>query len=366
MQQDGKTSRKSPVDIPLGVTGYKFLEGFPTTILELSFHEDSRAMMVKPLESAIRLNQQVVHPGEKACLGNQQNKFEVGGMKWILEWAIKDFDSAVKFSKARDQEMKKAGIGKPLTSCVAVPVPGDKVIPALFRGQQYLPNVEFGKGYKGSHPRDGRAVMTKVLRIERTAEYRLFEKELDAIQAFRGLTGVFEIIGIWGFRKVEEFTDVDFMEVTIVTPLAESWGNFAWDGLEWSAKLKVFKDVAGAIQALHTAGWLHRNVTESNLLILQNPLRGVVTGFGKACAGLTSDDSRIAATEELPPRQYNFVDSTTGNRTMAYSTDLDVFMTARAAIKSFFRRGLGANPDFRSSQLHAFNLQQLTNLNVGP
>ena len=97
---------------------------------------------------------------------------------------------------------------------------------------------------------------------------------------------------------VVQFCTAEYDTVYVITRLAETdfsaygWAKWAEKGMAF--KVCLLRDILQGVKSLHDAGYMHRNISEQNLLIVsEKPPMALVSDYGQSIVAKTSTEERI-------------------------------------------------------------------------
>ena len=131
----------------------------------------------------------------------------------------------------------------------------------------------------------------------------------------------------------------------IITPLA--LGNFNqqdWPAFDLTTRLKLYHDSLAGLRSLHRRGFMHRDVSPKNLLVVSlDPPTAAICDYGKACQKATSANTYIGPVFTLAPEVQ------LGRR---YDRRVDVWSLAYAWYRTLF-------PGFPAQRVDRPRLQEM-------
>lgn len=127
------------------------------------------------------------------------------------------------------------------------------------------------------------------------------------------------------------FCAAQYDTIYMITSLAHTdfraygWANWAEKGLPF--QLTILRDILQGIKVLHDAGYMHRNISEQNLLVVsENPPVAIISNFEQSIEAKTSIEERIGPAHIKAPEV----------GVTAYSNRIDIWNLGVVALSMFF------------------------------
>ena len=246
-------------------------------------------------------------------------------MQYLIKFDISTPDAEQKYVRERNRTLQRGGFAIPCTEISSIPFPSDTVFNTIvFR--HGIGSGSFGSVYEGFDPQDGKLRVAKRIIIKSAREAPDVEREIQALERFKGKTGIIELID---WRTALNGKDLSVsrypLDVYLVHQKGIAFDKYEWDVRSWDLKRSLLCQLLQALAEIHRAGCMHRDITPMNLLIFpyQDPPQATLCDFGKFCQNSTDVDTKLAAWKFLPPELKE------GHKN-PYNQSLDVWMLGLA------------------------------------
>ena len=289
---------------------------------------------------------------EEMCLTRPNFNLQIGKLAFIVRFCIDTEEKERNFIKDRNLWLAEQGITLTDPQVSGIPFASDiKTQWAVFR--RGIGSGTFGVVYDGFEPVSGEPRAVKRLTLKSEDHLREVRDELDALEAFNadprseGIVHLYNWCNAHGEQKLttslpfEAFIIMEkgmrFSKVDWNTPAppTAAAAAAAVNAASSHNLLDIFRQLLTGLARIHHQGWLHRDITPSNILYVPpsstdppNPGRAVLCDFGKAVHSKKATETNLAAWMFLPPEvQYG--------KLYAYSDKLDVWMLGYALVRSW-------------------------------
>ncbi len=318
----------------------------------IRFHDLSGAIMLFGVQEGKPVSYQIHDEAKPRLLTNGQghvlyqsrNSFTVGRLHYVLVFTHFNDEQYSSFVEKRNALIY--GALTPHLQLSAVPRPTD-VKRGLFITHGTMGHGAFGRVLPAVDAHTGEPLAVKqqqptnqhqmdmivreadlgaMFKVRRVLEY--FTHKLNSVQESRGLLPTLKI---WCEHKFENPCNILPQFVFTSSPLAIcDFSQLGWEISEFTnvQVLEAFRGPLEGLCNLHAAGFMHRDVTRKNLLMMSfNPPRAVLADFGKAVKADTSKDNHIGPAHTRAPE----VDGKT-----SYNNKIDVWSLGFAWMNVLF------------------------------
>ncbi|KAL8764484.1 MAG: hypothetical protein Q9194_007044 [Teloschistes cf. exilis] len=229
---------------------------------------------------------------DQSYVVSKQTRLQIGDLKFILRtcsYEGKEYDG---FTTVRNDLFTTLGLEKPESHLESLPRPQTwlKLGSALIHSS--LGGGSFGWVQVGVHYQKGEPLAVKTIRLG----VRSFTKQIlegGGLSVVPSLSQAREILCYHGcsidaanFRQQGHAHFCHHLTVTIWMVFPSATRDFAkhdWRMESLPVKAQMIRGILESLSALHKAGWMHRDLTPQNVLILpEKPPKAVVTDYGKA------------------------------------------------------------------------------------
>ena len=347
-QRKGGDTAKRNVDILLAAPNTKFTKGLLAAHAYLRMHPDSGVWMIHAaLESTNRsgesapvvmamLDDHEIFSNCFRCLDKPESRLSILGMEFRVQFTLTTDSACKSYRVLRNQKLKEHDVDVPDTEITGIPLDSDIRARNLAVFGLGLGYGTFGSAYEGFDPESGELRAVKVIAVKDEAAGRLLQSETDMVKQFPHTRGLVRQYG-WCNSNGELALDAKNypFNVYIVQRKGEVWNQHKW---EFTTKehslesLKLCQDLLHGLNAIHQEGWMHRDITITNMLYFKGPpAEAALCDFGKLYFGKTDTDTSLAAWAYLPPEIVEGESNT-------YDQSIDIWMLAYAIVLTWYRK----------------------------
>ncbi|KAL8832829.1 MAG: hypothetical protein Q9191_000013 [Dirinaria sp. TL-2023a] len=278
----------------------------------IQFHTESGLLMLvglsdsRPVEYLLDFKRcpLLLRHNEKHVLHQKVNRFSLG--KLLFKLVYEDLDDAglAEYTRVRNNFFKTLGRRIPHAHIHVVPQKHFHMIGSIILHQS-LSCGTFGWVYAAVDSRTGVPLAVKELAIKdkRIARDPDLRNELEIATSFREHPGLLQAGHVQCDHGHPGHCGTLPEHVYMSFPLAI--GDFAsqnWSSIDLSTTIALLRGPLQGLKSLHEAGYMHRDVSVRNLLVMSlDPPEGVLCDYGKARRSLEEKDSRIGPIPTLAP-----------------------------------------------------------------
>lgn len=180
----------------------------------------------------------------------------------------------------------------------------------------------------------------------------MVDSELQALQRLNGLPGIVRMYDYGNSLQGKATSANQYpLDFYIVQEKGQSFGEYPWDDQSpqcWTVRANLCKQLLKGLTAIHHCGWIHRDITPSNILFFDgDPRHAALCDFGAVCRRPTDVDTAIAAWKFLPPELQK-------GQLYLYNQKIDVWMLSLSLIMCWFPdtiSGLDARDDEKHKEI---------------
>ncbi|KAL8744926.1 MAG: hypothetical protein Q9190_002878 [Brigantiaea leucoxantha] len=306
----------------------------------------------------VRCNDRPVRHFEFACLSQPQASFMVGGLRYLVRFVVDNPLSEEIYLQYRNAWLSGQDVPIPDTKISCIPFVSDiNTRLAVFR--RGLGSGSFGTVYEGFEPKTGDLRAVKKLVLKNSVDRAEADTELTAHDTFCKTTGVVRCYG-WCLSSGEQQYIPDQptypFEIFVSLEKGRSFYQYFYkDGLRVDGKTqsKLCQQLLQGVAAIHSRGWIHRDITPMNILYFdQEPRHAALCDFGKLCMSKTHTMTALAAWRFLPPEIVQ-------DKTRVYNQKIDIWMLGLALIYCWYPQ-YSKGKDFRMLKDHSRVIHHLT------
>lgn len=278
----------------------------------IQFHTESGLLMLvglsdsHPVEYLLDFRQVplLLRHNERHVLHQEVNRFSLGKLLFKLVYENLDDLRLAEYTRVRNEFFKKLGRRIPHAHINVVPQKQSHMIGSVILHQS-LSSGTFGWVYAAVDARTGAPLAVKELAIKdkRTARNPDLTNELEIATSFKEHPGLLQASNVQCDHGHPGHCGTLPEHIYMSFPLAI--GDFVsqdWSSIDLSTTILLLRGPLQGLKALHEAGYMHRDVSVRNLLVMSlDPPQGVLCDYGKARRSLKEKDSRIGPIPTLAP-----------------------------------------------------------------
>ncbi|KAL8772940.1 MAG: hypothetical protein Q9209_001960 [Squamulea sp. 1 TL-2023] len=224
----------------------------------------------------------------------------------------------------------------------------------VFRGHG-IDSGTFGAVFEGFHPKTGDIKVVKVIQIKKKHEIPAVNREIEALERFRGREGILDLVE-WSTAKSGKDINELPMLVYLVQDKGVAFNKVTWTDASLSrppVKRLLCYQLLKGLEAIHTDGCMHRDITPQNILLLlsEEGPKAVLCDFGKFCNHNTDTDTYLAAWRFLPPEMVK-----PPAKPIIYNQAIDIWMLGLALTISWWPECKDLEPRDREAHMGAIKI----------
>ena len=204
------------------------------------------------------------------CLTKSQTPFEIQGMQYTVQFALKTLAHAENYRKLRDTILQKHDITPPQCHISGIPLGSDIKIGELAISSLGLGHGTFGSVYEGFSPVSGDLRAIKVWDVKTKEIGDSLRPELTMSEDFGDTTG---LVRQYGRENSNGDSTLDVPNYPIKIHLILEKG-IAFHQHDWSAygadqvllKVRLCHQLLTGLATMHAKGYMHRDITRHSLL----------------------------------------------------------------------------------------------------
>ncbi|KAL8736541.1 MAG: hypothetical protein Q9181_002390 [Wetmoreana brouardii] len=239
--------------------------------------------------------------GDSHVVCSPITRLSIGKLDFLLRIPRLGEEEYQRFAQTRDEAFGAAGRAPPDARLYGLPCVGSfqRVGPIILH--KSIANGGYGWVMLGVHYRTGDPLIAKVMHVGGRLSWKKLGPEdteglLQAqhIECERGCVVNTQIFQSRGDPALS-FCCHAKAAVYFVCPAAlKDLSSYHWDTADLSFIVDITRDVLRGLKAMHEKGWIHRDVSLKNILIMsESPTKAVLTDFGKAIHAETASDTSI-------------------------------------------------------------------------
>ena len=303
----------------------------------------------------VLLDDEIIRHGKYSCISRAHMPFVVGGLRYLIQFTIKDVDSENSYLLDRAVWLKKNGLKGPAALTSGIPFDSDiRSDHAVFR--RGLGSGTFGTVFEGFDPNLGDVRAIKKMTVKSKATVPEIKSEVEVHEAIPKATGIVQFYGYSNSLGQATFGPSYPFEIYVTMEKGSSFmDTFVTESLiiDQSRQKVLCKQLLKGLATVHELGWMHRDINVKNILYFGGePEHAGLCDFGKLCRTKADTATTIAAWCWLPPEIQKY-----GKE--AYNQKIDIWMLGYALIFSWYRGNVG-QANLRDSRDHRMVMQSLS------
>ncbi|CAF9939968.1 hypothetical protein IMSHALPRED_001701 [Imshaugia aleurites] len=301
------------------------------------------------------LNDEFMKHGSMQCLHRPRTSIMVGGMRFDIQFCVTTSAKEQLYLEERKAWLTAREAEVPDTRISAIPFESDTYTPwAVFR--QGLGSGTFGIVLEGFHPRTGELRAVKKLVIKSSLDAQAAKSEIEFSEALGQCSGIVRFYGWCNSQAESTLTGFYPLEVYLFFERGVSFQNYLWheeEEADWDLRTLLFKQLLEGLTAIHSRGWMHRDVTPMNVLYFpREPRHAGICDFGTSCQARNSTVEEIAGWKWLPPEIQK-------GKNQKYDQKIDMWQLAYTLVQSWFPAEWVGGRSLRSEKDHRLVSQLL-------
>lgn len=240
----------------------------------------------------------VIPNGQCCCLYKRTSKLDIAGMLYQVKFTIETAEEEERYRTERNAYLSEHNMPHPDTGITAIPYEKDTHIEfATFRHGLGIGGN--GAVFEGIDPLTGELRVVKEIMVSNQGCCSHVKREFDALKAFEDINAV---VYCYGACTSERKTAIRFdhypCKAYFVFERGVAFDRYDWNkenAPNWVEKKMLFGQLVEGLAAINKLGWMHRDITRQNILLLPSQKRAVFCDFGKAIKATVHNDNRLAA-----------------------------------------------------------------------
>ena len=276
------------------------------------------------------------------CLHKPQTNLKIFGLRFRIEFCIKNAQREEMYLKLRNEFLSASGIPIPKSKHSGIPFESDtRLETAVFRTG--LGSGSFGTVFQGFSPVTGGSLAIKRVTVKSKAESTPVTNEVKALKGLIGRIGIIKLHEVANPLSQSDLLPGDYpYDIHLVQDLGEDLKHYKWDrkvlgSPNWSPEVEILRQLLEGVYAIHEKGWMHRDITRQNIVYFPRihaaPPRAALIDFGKVYFGSVSTNTSIAAWSNVPPE---VVRGRQPNQGIVYTQNIDIWMLALSLARCWF------------------------------
>ena len=346
----GDDENKRNVDILLAPPRSKFSKGLLAAHAYLIMHPESGLWMIHAAPDpsiqsegsahkviAMLDEHEIFYNGFR-CLDKPESRLLILGMEFRVQFALKTYEACVSYRDLRNQKLREHKSDVPDTDITGIPLRSDIRASDLAVFSLGLGSGSFGSVYQAFDPKSGDLRIVKVIELKDESAIKVLTAETDMVTRFPNTRGLVRQYGWCNSNGDPTLKTTKYpVSIYIIQRKGEVFNKHSWQSKDPGIKMEILKlcqDLLHGVNAIHRMGWMHRDITVTNMLYFKgNPAEAALCDFGKLYLDRTARSTRIAAWAYLPPE---IVQGQLNN----YNQSIDIWMLAYALVRSWYYRTL--------------------------
>ncbi|KAL9582571.1 MAG: hypothetical protein Q9212_003213 [Teloschistes hypoglaucus] len=245
--------------------------------------------------------------GQSYVISSLHTRLGIGTLKFVLHICTYEGDDLKDFTELRNDLYRSLGLTKPLSCLHSLPRPQSWLKLGSVLAHNDLGGGSFGWVQAGVHYQTGEPLAVKTVRVGSRIYMKEVLSEVEVSLAFPDVPGLLQArevrcyhgcsIDPVNFRQQGDAHFCSHRTVTIfmVFPLAiRDFAKQDWSLVSLPVKVQLIRGILEGLSALHKAGWMHRDLSPQNVLILsEKPPTAVIADYGKAVQEETAYSANI-------------------------------------------------------------------------
>ncbi|KAL8856036.1 MAG: hypothetical protein Q9178_007345 [Gyalolechia marmorata] len=254
--------------------------------------------------ASVAVDDQVLELNAILALHLPKTRLNVHHLHYLVEFSVQCHEEEQRHLKERNRMLQEQGTPLPLTKISSIPFSTNTVLPSIvFRNG--LGSGSFGNVFEGYDPRSGDLRVAKRITIRSEQEVPDVELEIEALKRFDGTRQCILKLLDWRTElngqqlRVSQYP----LDVYLIHEKGIPFHHQNWETVLWDLKRQLCYQLLKGLAAIHEAGCMHRDITQTNILFFpyHEPPEARLCDFGKFCYDNKATDTRLAAWQFLPP-----------------------------------------------------------------
>ena len=356
-----KGEDKRNVDILLAAPGSIHTKGLLAAHAYLRMHPDSGVWMIHAAPSYSNGSEEsapvamATLDGHETlnntfrCLDKAEALLSILGMDFCVQFALTTYPECDSYRELRNLKLKEYNLAVPDTGISGIPLVTDIRVKDLAVFSLGLGSGTFGSVYEAFDPVSGELRIVKVIEVKSESAAKLLRTETDMVKQHPKARGLVRQYG-WSNSNGEiTLTAKKYpFNIYIVQRKGEAFNKHLWQFKTTESaleSLKLCQDLLHGLNAIHQSGWMHRDITITNILYFKgSPAEAALCDFGKLYFGKTDTDTSLAAWAYLPPEIVQ-------GESKTYNQSIDIWMLAYALVLTWYRNNCKGVNSHKNGQI---------------